>query len=137
MATESILTMPGYYYLFALYVDYPINTAFFSRDEHAKRIREILKTVQAVNRLGEPFRKTWALRLFTERDLMTRFSPAMVNEAMRQLKQIIDLIGPPKFTPPPQGSLRRPRFPKISQENARPRPASPFRPSPLGVDERV
>ena len=95
MNTQNILILPGYYYLYALYADYGLNNAFFSEGEDTARMRAIVRAVQEVREVMAPFRKSWALRLFTERTALARFSPHLVNEVLRELRALVQEVGPP------------------------------------------
>ena len=99
MSFFNVVTQQGYYYLYALYFDYPINNAFFREKEDRERVKEMLEVVQRIEELVQPYRKTWALRLFTERSSLARFSPELVNEAFRQLGEIVKLLGAPPGWP--------------------------------------
>ncbi len=146
MGAINILTQPGYYYLYALYFDYPINNAFFGGEEYAERVRELVRVVQHIRALQQPYRKSWPLRLFTERDAMARFSPDTVNEMLAQLREIVEQLGPPPgwsrgplpgwsrgALPPARRARRertgRPISPRVGNATAPERPASPY-PSP-------
>ena len=87
MSTFNVLTLPEYYYLYALFFDYPLNNAFHLDREERAKIREMLATVQRWLDLRQPYRKDFRLRLFTERESLARWSPELVDEALRQLKQ--------------------------------------------------
>ena len=100
MTHANLATQQGYYYLYALYFDYVINNRFHAELEHEARIRQALRSVAEVIRYTQPYRKTWALRLFTERESLARFRPELVSEAWRQLRELIDRIGPPRGWPP-------------------------------------
>jgi hypothetical protein len=93
MGVINVLTLPEYYYLYALFFDYPLNNAFHLEREERARIRDMLSTVQRWLSLRQPYRKSFALRLFTERDALVRWSPELAVETLRQLKQAVDEIG--------------------------------------------
>ena len=95
MGAINIITLQGYYYLYALYFDYPLSNAYFADAENAERLRESLRTVQRLRALVQPHRKSWSLRLFTERDAMARFSPDLVNTVLFQLRDLMEQLGPP------------------------------------------
>jgi hypothetical protein len=92
MGTINVLTLPEYYYLYALFFDYPLNNAFHLDREEREHIREMLSTVQRWLNLRQPYRKDFRLRLFTERESLARWSPELVDEALRQLKQTAERI---------------------------------------------
>ncbi len=95
MTTANLATLPGYYYLYALYFDYEINNRLHNAREHEQRIAAALREIAEPVRLTQPYRKTWALRLFTERESEARFRSELVSEAWRQLRELVDRIGPP------------------------------------------
>ncbi|MEE8396696.1 MAG: hypothetical protein V3S29_11620, partial [bacterium] len=68
---------------------------FFGKSEHAEAMRRFVLTVQRIEAAVQPYRKTWALRLFTERQALSRFSPQLVNEALRQLRELVEQLGSP------------------------------------------
>jgi hypothetical protein len=72
MGVINVITLQGYYYLYALYFDYPINNAFFTQEENAERVWEVVRVVQRMKALVQPHRKSWPVRLFTERDAVSR-----------------------------------------------------------------
>ena len=94
-----LATQPGYYYLYALYADYRLNNAWFSEREYADLLRERIRVIQPLLALVQPYRKSPALRLFTERLSRDRFPVDKVNEAYRQLRELIEKIGPPPGWP--------------------------------------
>ncbi len=102
MSTVNVLTVQGYYYLYALFFDYPINNEFYIRGEERERIREYLRAVQPILGLKQPFRLDGKLRLFTQRQSMARFSPEKVHELLRQLRNTVELTAQP-----PPHPLRR------------------------------
>ena len=108
MTIYNLATLPGYYYLYALYFDYPLNNAWFSPREYEAQVRAALRALQPVLAARQPVRKSMALRLFTEREALHRYSPEQVNEAWRQLRDLVDLLGPPPGWPHPP--LRWSRF---------------------------
>lgn len=118
----ALITHPGYYYLYALYFDYPINNAWFKRREYAALIQERLRTIQPLLALVQPYRKSPALRLFTERESRERFPPERVNEAWRQLRNLIERVGPPPGWPdgpPPPEPPYRWRLPRAARKRNR------------------
>lgn len=118
----ALITHPGYYYLYALYFDYPINNAWFKRREYAALIQERLRTIQPLLALVQPYRKSPALRLFTERESRDRFPPERVNEAWRQLRNLIERVGPPPGWPdgpPPPEPPYRWRLPRAARKRNR------------------
>ena len=118
----ALITHPGYYYLYALYFDYPINNAWFKRREYAALIQERLRTIQPLLALVQPYRKSPALRLFTERESRDRFPPERVNEAWRQLRNLIERVGPPPGWPdgpPPPEPPYRWRPPRAARKRNR------------------
>ena len=118
----ALITHPGYYYLYALYFDYPINNAWFKRREYAALIQERLRTIQPLLALVQPYRKSQALRLFTERESRDRFPPERVNEAWRQLRNLIERVGPPPGWPdgpPPPEPPYRWRLPRAARKRNR------------------
>jgi hypothetical protein len=120
MTAINMATLPAYYYLYALYFDYIINKQFHAGLEDEARIREALRKIRGAVQLTQPYRMTWALRLFTEREALNRFPPELVSEAWRQLRELVDRIGPPRGW---QGKL----IPKPAP-HGRPRPRSPQEP---------
>lgn len=154
-----LATQPGYYYLYALYADYRINNAWFTEREYAALLRERLRVIQPLLALAQPYRKSPALRLFTERNSLERFPVEKVDEAYRQLRNLIERIGPPPgwpdAEPPPQPRYRQALpsgAPRREEANAEaeaeaaegPPPAEPprrpkrkFTKSPVDYDQRV
>ena len=127
-----LATQPGYYYLYALYADYAVNNAWFREREYAALLRERLRVIQPLLALVQPYRKSPSLRLFTERLGRERFPPDQVNEAYRELRALIQRVGPPpgwQQTPPPPSPRYRHRIP----------PGAPHRdphPAPAGMEEQ-
>ncbi len=138
----ALITHPGYYYLYALYFDYPINNAWFKQREYAALILERSGKALTVPRpsggfgflspaavrsaplmaLVQPYRKSPALRLFTERQSLERFPPERVNEAWRQLRNLIERVGPPPGWPdgpPPPEPPYRWRLPRAARKRNR------------------
>lgn len=135
MSAFNIVTLPGYYALYALYFDYPINNAFFGKSERAEAMRRFVLTVQRIEAAVQPYRKTWALRLFTERQALSRFSPHLVNEALRQLRELVDQLGPPEGwrggeLPPREGAHAGRRKRVAGPRSALSQPPAPERPVP-------
>lgn len=105
----ALVNQPGYYYLYALYADYPINNAWLRRRETAAVLGERLRVIQPLLAALEPYRKSAALRLFTERAGSGRFPPERVSEAWRQLRALLEYAGPPAGwpeAPPPAPPYR-------------------------------
>ncbi|MBI4082612.1 MAG: hypothetical protein HY423_08375 [Candidatus Lambdaproteobacteria bacterium] len=139
----AIATLPGYYYLYALYFDYPLNQAWWSAREYAAAMEELVRAIQPLRRYIAPNRKSFALRLFTERQALARFRPELVDEALRQWRGLIERVGPPAGWPRPprprrprQGPGRaiRPAAPRTAPHavpQPHPRPMAPFRRSPI------
>lgn len=131
----AIATLPGYYYLYALYFDYPLNQAWWSAREYAAAMEELARAIQPLRRYIAPYRKSFALRLFTERQALARFRPELVDEALRQWRGLIERVGPPAGWPRPP-RLRGPRKgagrpAAHPSPQARPGPKPPFRRSPI------
>lgn len=91
----ALANHPAYYSLYALYHDYPVSNVWFQEPEHAARLKKSLRTIAPLLELISPYRKSYALRLFTERESLLRFPPDKANEAWRQLRHMIELIGTP------------------------------------------
>lgn len=91
----ALATHPGYYHLYALYVDYARNAALLRRQEYAALLQQRLRAIQPLLALVQPYRKSPALRLFTERASLERFPPHRVDEAWRELRELIARIGVP------------------------------------------
>ncbi len=91
----ALANHPAYYSLYALYHDYPVSNVWFEEPEHAARLKKSLRTIAPLLELISPYRKSYALRLFTERESLLRFPPDKANEAWRQLRHMIELIGTP------------------------------------------
>jgi hypothetical protein len=125
MGAINVITLQGYYYLYALYFDYPLNNAFFANEENHERVRESLRTVQRLRALVQPYRKSWPVRLFTERDAMARFSPDAVNTMLFQLRELVTQLGPPPgWSRGPLPAMRPPRQRRHSRTAAaKPAPA--------------
>jgi hypothetical protein len=103
MGTINVLTLPEYYYLYALFFDYPLNNAYAIDREERGRIRGWLRMARPVAALYKPYEKSFALRLFTERQTLARWSPELADEALRQLKQAVDRL---------RGAMER-RYPRL------------------------
>lgn len=152
-----LATQPGYYYLYALYADYPLSNAWFLEREYAEILRERIRVIQPLLALVQPYRKSPALRLFTERQSRDRFPVEKVNEAYRQLRNLIEAIGPPPGWPdaaPPPGlefqhhipAGARRREPPLTETAAttgtvedpsRAKEENPFPKSPVDYTKRV
>ncbi|MDH4246349.1 MAG: hypothetical protein OEW39_00870 [Deltaproteobacteria bacterium] len=111
----ALINHPAYYHLYGLYADYPLNNAFFLPLEAQQELETRLREIQPLLWNFRPYRKSPALRLFTERATLARFSPELVDEAWRQLRQVIEQLGPPPHWPhasprptPEEASERRP-----------------------------
>ena len=91
----ALVNHPAYYFLFGLYTDYPLNNAFALPLESQREVQRRLREIQPLLWHFRPYRKSYALRLFTEREALARFAPEKVDEAWRQLRQIIEQVGPP------------------------------------------
>lgn len=134
----ALITHPAYYYLYGLYADYPINNAYHRYRENRERIQRTLRTLQPVMERLPVYRKTWALRLFTERFSRERFPPQLYNEAWRQLGELIAAAGPPA-----RQRLWRPRaiHPRRAEPPAAPAgeapPVPPFPKSPADYSQEV
>jgi hypothetical protein len=110
MGSINVITLQGYYYLYALFFDYPLNNSFFAKEENQARVVESMRMVQRLHAMRQPYRKSWALRLFTERDAMARFSPELVNVVLYQIRQLVDQIGAPNgWSRGPLPPMRAPR----------------------------
>ncbi len=120
----ALVTHPGYYYLYALYADYPLNQAWFREPEYAALLRERLRLIRPLLGLVQPYRKSEALRLFTERHATGRFPPEKVDEAWRQLRAVLERIGAPAGwpdAPPPEPPYRTPLPPALRRKRRSPR----------------
>lgn len=118
----ALVTHPGYYYLYALYADYPINNAWFRRRETAALLQERLRVIQPLLGALAPYRKSAALRLFTERASAERFPAERVSEAWRQLRALLEQVGPPAGwpeAPPPPPGYREPLPPGLRRRPGR------------------
>ena len=107
----ALVAHPGYYYLYALYADYPLNAAWLRKRETAAALRERLRLLQPLLGLVQPYRKSPALRLFTGRHATGRFPPEQVDEAWRELRAMLERIGPPAGwpdAPPPEPPYETP-----------------------------
>ena len=103
MQSGSQSALPGYYYLYALYYDYPINNAWSNPREYEARVREALRAIQPALAARQPVRKTTGL----EREALHRYSPEQVNEGWRQLRELVELLGPPLGWPQPPAHWSR------------------------------
>lgn len=95
----QLITQPGYYYLYALYADFAADNAKHLSREYEVLLQRRLRAAQPLLGLVQPYRKSWALRLFTERKSLGRFQPEEVSEAWRQLGELIQRLGPPAGWP--------------------------------------
>lgn len=128
----ALVTHPGYYYLYALYADYPIGNDWFKRREYAALLWERVRYIQPLLGLVQPYRKSHALRLFTERREQERFPPEKVDEAWRELRELIERIGQPAgwpHEPPPEPPYERP-LPASLHRRRRRRAGPAARPAP-------
>ena len=153
MTIFNLATLPGYYYLYALYFDYPLNRDWLSPREYAAQVREALRQIQPWLAVRQPARKSMALRLFTEREALSRYSPAEVDEAWRQLKALVELLGPPPGWPHPPAHWSRHapvwkekreawqahQAARLAREQPapEPEPASPFPKPPIDYRQQV
>jgi len=145
MTAINIVTLPEYYYLYALYFDYIINNHYFAGVADDRRVEQMIRVVQPLLGLRQPYRKTWALRLFTERQSLQHFRPEEVDEALRELRDMVDELGPPPRWPhgrvpktPP--ARRRPtRLSRRSEAKPPPptQPEPPFPRAPIDYDTTV
>lgn len=119
MTAINIVTLPGYYALYALYADYLLNNERHAALEDLERVRKSVRMLGPVLGLEQPFRKDWPLRLFTERESLASYPPELVDEAWRQLREAIDALGPP-----PGWRGPRPRE-RLSRRVFKPRPVLP------------
>jgi hypothetical protein len=109
MGTINVLTLPEYYYLYALFFDYPLNNAFAIDREQRDQIRGWLRQVRPASALYKPYEKSFALRLFTEREALARWTPEMSVEILRQLKNAVDRL---------RGAFER-RYPRLHRRLVR------------------
>ncbi len=75
MGAINVITLQGYYYLYALYFDYPLNNAFFANEENQERVRESLRTVQRLRAMVQPYRKSWARSMPTRPPIWPTYPP--------------------------------------------------------------
>ncbi|MDH4120408.1 MAG: hypothetical protein OEV94_01710 [Deltaproteobacteria bacterium] len=113
----SLITLPEYYPLFAVYFDYLVNHQHHLAQEQLRRIQQSLRSVHARAEVGAPWRKSWTLRLFTERFLLERFPPHLVKEAWLFLREELEGLPLQEAGDQPPRGERTPR-------RARPKPAS-------------
>lgn len=119
MGAINIINLQGYYYLYALFFDYPINNAFFAKEENQAKVVESMWVVQKLHAMRQPYRKSWALRLFTERDAVSRFSPDLVNIVLYQIRELVNQIGPPPgWSRGPLPAMRNSREPALAHRKA-------------------
>ncbi len=124
----SIVTLPAYYPLYALYADYQANNIAHARVEDLERVRESLRVIAPLIGKEQPDRMEWSLRLFTERQALDSYAPEQVNEAWRQVRESIERLGPPPGWRSPRQRLRQ----RVTQPQ---RPAAPEPPKrPAGPD---
>jgi hypothetical protein len=109
MSTINVLTLPEYYYLYALFFDYPLNNAFAIDREERDRIRSWLRQARPAAALYKPYEKSFTLRLFTERSALARWSPELSVEILRQLKHAVDRL---------RGAFER-RYPRLHRHLVR------------------
>lgn len=91
----ALINHPAYHQLYGMYADYLVNNTFFIPRENKALLQRLLRQVQPILWNFKPYRKSETLRLFTERQSLERFSPDMVNEAWREVRAMIDKVGPP------------------------------------------
>jgi hypothetical protein len=89
-----------------LYADYLVNNLEHARLEDMERVRESLRVIAPLMGKHQPYRKSWALRLFTERQALDSFPPEQVDEAWRQVREWIEQMGPPPDWPAPRQQQR-------------------------------
>jgi hypothetical protein len=122
--SASIATLPAYYPLYALYVDYQINNVHHARVEDLERVREALRVIAPLIGKEQPYRMEWSLRLFTERQALAGYAPELVDEAWRQVREAIERLGPP----PGWRSVREQLRHRVTQPQLPTAPAPPARP---------
>lgn len=141
MTATHIATLPEYYPLYALYVDYTINNVAHARLEDMEQVRKALRIIAPLLGLEQPYRKSWALRLFTERQALASFPPELVDEAWRQVREWIERWGPPPDGPTPRQKLRRrvtkPKRSAPAQPKPPPRAEDFFPKSPVDYKQKV
>ena len=141
MTVFHILTLPAYYPLYALYADYLENHREHARLEDMERVRESLRVIAPLIGLEQPYRKDWALRLFTERQALESFPAEQVDEAWRQVREWIEAMGPPPDWPTPRQQQRHrtlKRRPATPKSEPVPRKAEDYFPrSPVDYDKKV
>ncbi|HUJ76328.1 MAG TPA: hypothetical protein VL359_15810 [bacterium] len=121
----SLANLPAYYALYAWYADMPVNAAWLARQEDVRRMQEYVRVVQPLLALGQPYRKTWALRLFTERASLAGFPPELVQEAWRQVREQLERIGPPPGWRGGEQPRHVPRWLILGHRLLAPRPRAP------------
>ncbi|MEE8433294.1 MAG: hypothetical protein V3S64_00765, partial [bacterium] len=104
--------------------DYPLNNAWFLEREYADLLRERIRVIQPLLEMVQPYRKSPALRLFTERQSRDRFPADKVNEAYRELRALIEKIGPPPGWPDGEAPVA-PEFQHAIPADAKKRGAEP------------
>ena len=92
MGVINVLTLQEYYYLYALFFDYPLNNEFALAREERERVRGWLRMARPFAAVYKPYEKSFALRLFTERRTLARWSPELADEALRQLKDAVERL---------------------------------------------
>lgn len=85
MTIHHILTLPGWYTLYAVYFDFYLNNAQHLESEEAQRLHRLLYVTRPPYGVGPAWRKSLALRLFTERELLRRHPPHEVKAAWDEL----------------------------------------------------
>lgn len=129
----ALVTHPGYYYLYAAYADFALNGEALRRKEYARLIQERLRALQPVLAMVQPYRKSPALRVFTRRRSLERFPPEKADEAWRELRGLIERVGPPAGwktgAAPPAGGAG-PGGAEAAPEGERPGETSAERPFP-------
>jgi len=141
MTAINIATLPAYYPLYALYTDYIINNLEHARLEDMARVRESLRVIAPLMGKDQPYRKSWALRLFTERQALDSFPPEQVDEAWRQVREWIEQMGPPPDWPTPRQKQRRRVLKRRAPEPDPPKPVGKaedvFSKSPVDYDKNI
>ena len=90
MSAEHIATLPGFYPLFAVYADFVLNNTQTLGQEEAQRVQMLLRQVRQALGLNPAYEKSWALRLFTERENLRRMPPEQVRDAWALLREAIE-----------------------------------------------
>ena len=102
----SLAEQPAYYALYALYVDYMVNRRRDAEREYLERLHEVVTYIQPLIGKEQPYMKSWALRLFTEREALKRFSLEQAGTAWELVRKVVDQIGPPPGWSQPRHSVR-------------------------------